>query len=186
MSAIKYTIGFWILVLTGIYLLFFTFNDWFAVTMPRHQILQLPAALLLGVVTGFWYRNKISLSYYLKITGIIFLMGSLLFWMLPRSVDLAVMDSRFNLLMLLNMFLAGIITFFSIRKSELEIQTIFFVMMTSMLMGVGFILINFKILVCSAFDISQQQQTGYYLLGIGVAFLIFTYVNFIFKVGRKS
>lgn len=160
------------------FLLSFTFNDWLSRTMPRHQLIQLPLMFLIGLVLGirFLWRKQISVSWALAV--LIAIMASFIFWMIPYSVDLSVINSSFNRLMHINMLLAGLLTVISLRNSILEVKIIFLGMMATMLTASGITLINFKILLCSSFNLAQQNQTGKGLLSIGILLFIFTVVKF--------
>lgn len=170
--------------IVSIGLVSFVYNDWFSQTMPRHQLLQLPFFLILGLVVTRYFKLPIPQSESVKISGIIFVMGSLIFWMLPLSIDLTVIYPWFNRLMHLHLFIAGILLFLSIHRASLPIKIVFYGMLTAMLIGSGIILNNFSILLCSAFNIPQQQETGNYLMAIGVFFLILTYLTFFIRVGK--
>lgn len=181
----KYSIIVLGVAIVGVGLVSFGYNDWFSQTMPRHQLFQLPFFLILGLVLTRYFNPSISKSDAVKISGIIFVMGSLVFWMLPLSIDLAVIHPWFNRLMHLNLFIAGILLFLSLHRASLPIKMVFYGMLTAMLIGTGIILSNFSILLCSAFDIPQQQETGNYLIAIGAVFLILTYLTFFIRVGKK-
>lgn len=162
----------------AVFLISFVFADWFNKTMLRHQLLQLPFFLILGIFLARYFLNGVRWPTYLRISGLMLVMGSLIFWMIPLSIDLAVIKPGINRLMHLNVLGAGVVTFLSLNRAILSITTVFYSMLTAMLIGTGMILINFDILLCSAFDIKQQQDTGSYLVGIGLACLILTYLQF--------
>lgn len=168
-----------------LYLIGDFYKDWFAKTMPRHQILQLPIALLLGLLLGAVSYTYLKLTFIPRIAGLIFVMGSLAFWMLPLSVDLAVIYPLFNWVMIVNMLIAGVLWYYSLKNAALEVKVVFYALLTSMLIGIGLVLSNFDILLCSAFTIQQQNETGNYMIGIGVFILLFTYFTFLREAGKK-
>lgn len=152
--------------------------------MPRHQLLQLPSALVIGLMMGeINYKPQLTISFP-RISILLFLIGSLIFWMLPLSVDLSVIDPKMNWLMLLNMFLAGYLSLHALKNANLEIKVIFYATLTAKLIGVGLVLSSLDILLCSAFTIAQQNTTGNYLIGIGTFFLLVTFVTFFRETGK--
>lgn len=166
------------------WLISFAFNDWFCATMPRHQLLQLPAMLFLGFFTGWQFLKKLKLEMHWGISLLIFVMASLIFWMLPHSIDAAVIDNRFNLLMLINMFVAGLLTFPVLRNIIFEIRILFLGMVAVMIIATGIALISFNLLLCSAFNIEQQKETGAVLIKAGIAFFFFTLYVFFRGIGK--
>lgn len=174
----KENIGVFLGIAVAFFLISFTFNDWFCRTMPRHQLLQLPMMYFLGLILSlrFWRKAKLGSSTALAL--LIGVMASFIFWMIPYSVDLAVINPSFNRLMHFNMFLAGALTPISMRNSILEIKIIFLGMMATMLTASGISLLNFNILLCSSFNLSQQHETGKGLLVFGILLFLFTVVKF--------
>lgn len=165
------------------YLVSFTANAWFSLTMPRHQTLQLPIMFALGVGLAFGFSRATIKSAEWKIDALIFVMGTLIFWMLPRSVDWAAFDADFNRIMHVTMVVSGFLCVTALRGASVELRMAFLGMVAAMLLAVGFTLQTFDILLCSAFTISQQQETGLALLLIGGALLVAIVGVFIRSLG---
>ncbi len=164
----------------------FPMNEWFCETMPRHQLLQLPAMLFLGVITGVIFR-KISIGDIAwGICILIITMFSIIFWMLPHSIDAAVINTWFNRAMHLNMLAAGFFLVLVFREIIFEIRIAFLWMMSAMLLATGITLKYFDILLCSSFTIAQQNETGYYLLLSGSGLFLATMIFFFHGLGRKE
>lgn len=161
-------------------------NEWFSLTMPRHQALQLPIMFALGIILTFGFPKIVIRDTAWKAATLILVMGSLIFWMLPRSVDWAVFDSGFNRVMHLTMIAAGFLCVIALRAASVEMRMTFLGMMAAMLLAVGFTLRTFNILLCSAFTINQQQETGLALLVIGAILLITIIIWFIRGLGRDG
>ena len=160
------------------YLMSFPLNGWLSATMPRHQVIQLPAMLGLGLLLGINFSHLIIKDLYWGIAVLIFVMASLIFWMLPHSIDLSVLNTSFNRVMHFNMLTAGILLMAVLRGILFEIKILFLGMLSAMILVTGFTLRTFDILLCSSFDIEQQEQTGFYWIIIG--FLMFIVTFFIF------
>jgi hypothetical protein len=137
--------------------------------MPRHQILQLPAMFILGIILAILF-SKINIkntSYGIAI--LIFILSSFIFWMLPRSVDLAIINPGFNRIMHVNMLIAGFLAVTVLRNIIFEAKIFFIGMMAAMLLATGITLRAYNLLLCSSFNIQQQKETGYYLIWIALA-----------------
>lgn len=173
-------------VLVLFYLLSFQFNDWLSVTMPRHQLIQLPAMLMLGVILAYGLHRPSINDMYWGIASLIFVMSSLIFWMLPRSVDYAVINSDFNRVMHVNMIICGYLLVAVLRNIIFEIKILFMGMVTAMLMATGITLRVFDILLCSSFDIYQQKQTGLYLLIAGITLFGVTIAVFFRSLSKRT
>lgn len=154
--------------------------------MPRHQIFQLGSAIIIGLLIGGANRLPKFPKYIPGVSSIIFFMGSLIFWMIPLSVDLSVVSPKLNYLRLINIIIAAFLIQQTMRNTSLEIKVIFYVALTSKLIGVGLVLSNLNILLCSTFTIGQQNTTGHYLIAIGVLSLFATYATFLKETKNKK
>lgn len=174
-----------LIILCLFYILSFPLNDWLSASMPRHQLIQLPAMFLLGFALGgnFYFLNIKETSW--GVAALIFIMASLIFWMLPHSIDYAVINTKFNRVMHLNIFICGILLIAALRNIVFEIKILFLGMLSAMMLATGITLRSFDILLCSSFDITQQKETGFYLIVIGVLLFVFTFSVF-FKAGERK
>ena len=175
-----------LVIILSFYLMSFPLNGWLSATMPRHQIIQLPVMLVLGLILGTNFSRLIIKDLYWGIAVLIFIMASLTFWMLPRSIDLSVLDHSFNRAMHFNMLFAGVLLMAVLRGIILEIKILFLGMLSAMLLVTGFTLRTFDILLCSSFDIEQQKQTGLYWIIIGSLMFLLTFFIFFKAVGQPK
>ncbi|MCO6497849.1 MAG: hypothetical protein J5I50_09325 [Chitinophagaceae bacterium] len=160
------------------WLISFFWNEYLSETMMRHQVMQLPAMVLLGVLTGLYFKKLVVKDLAWQISLLIMVMTSFIFWMLPRSVDMAVIDPLYNRSMHLNMFVAGLVIVAVLRAAVFEIKIAFLGMVAAMTLAVGITLRVFNILLCSSFNIFQQQETGLYLIFLSIALFLLTYITF--------
>lgn len=175
-----------LIIIAGLFwLISFPLNDWFSETMPRHQVLQLPTMMILGVLSGWRFSSKICPEVSWSVAIYIFVMASLIFWMLPHSVDIAVINPFFNRVMHLNMFAAGLFFIPAMRGVILELKILFLGMIAAMIIAVGYTLINYDILLCSAFDIVQQRETGNRLIIIGLVLFVLNLFIFFKGLGKS-
>ncbi len=176
-----------ILIILGLaWMISYPLNEWFSETMPRHQLMQLPAMLLLGIITGFRYSRYIKTGIPWGIAILILIMFSLIFWMLPHSIDIAVINPSFNRIMIVNMFVAGFLAITVLRQTLFEARIIFLGMVSVMVIATGITLITFDILLCSSFNIDQQKATGLRLIIAGIVFYAGTLVIFFKNIGKKK
>ena len=61
---------------------------------------------------------------------IIFVMFTLIFWMLPKSVDLAALSAKFDKVMNVHIFIAGLLTISVVKDTIFEIRIFFLGMMS--------------------------------------------------------
>lgn len=176
--------------LVGIALFFYAFsfplNEWFSLTMVRHQILQLPAMALLGVVTGFIFSHRHPKSRPVQIALLIAAMATLLFWMLPRSIDLTIIYPWINRAMHLTIFIAGLFIAWGLIETFFEVQIAFPLMLASMFIAAGAALKGFTILLCSSFMLEEQQETGLYLIFLGLGIFVITITFLLRRLGVRK
>ncbi len=159
--------------------------------MSYHLIYQVGGLLLAGVLTG-WLRAKRhaghSSAFTLKgkgidiraltnpggVSGLIFFLGTLLFWMIPRSVDLAVLDNRADYLMQANLFIAGYWLGQSLRRMPFVLKTAAGIYGLAMFYSMSHVYENYGSLLCAAYDLEMQKETGRRLFFIfPLLFLLF-------------
>jgi len=164
-------------VIIGIYLLSFPLNEWLSHTMPRHQLLQLLGMITLGILLGSVVKVKINAANW-NISILVVFMASMAFWMLPRSIDLAVIHPWFNRLMHLNMVLIGFLLMNIYSKLVIELKILFLGMMSAVFMASGVTLSAFRKLLCSSFNLEQQHETGKYMIILAASLILFTLITF--------
>lgn len=148
-------------------------------TMPRHQVIQIPMVVSLGLSLAASGRNLKITDQSSGIAILILVMASLTFWMLPYYVDMSAMDKVINALRLLHLFICGTLIVAVWRESIFEVKIAFVAMLTSMTAAVGLAMKKFNVLLCSSFTIPEQQETGTYLLYISaILFLVTIYFLF--------
>ncbi|MBS0619776.1 MAG: hypothetical protein JSR44_16435 [Spirochaetes bacterium] len=164
----------------------FPLNAWFSLTMLRHQIIQLPAMFILGAIAGAVLYPPRFKNRSLKIALLIATMATLIFWMLPRSIDLTIVYPWFNRVMHGSIFIAGAGTVWGLRGNFFEAQIAFPLMLAAMLITGGAALRSFTILLCSSFTLADQQATGFYLLCIGALIFIGTITFLLQRLGATA
>lgn len=168
-----------ILIISIVFFLFsFVFNGFLSYTMPRHQAIQLPIMFGIGIAIALYFKTikikKPSWAY----SALIFIFFSLIFWMLPLSIDNAVIYPIFNRIMHVHIMICGILLVASFRFISFEIRTFFLGMLAAKLATIGIVMRVFNILLCGSFTIRQQQETGTYFIIIGTVLFIYTFIRF--------
>lgn len=169
-----------------VWLVSFYWNSWLSATMMRHQVIQLPAMVLLGAATGLYFKKLRINALATQISVLIILMTSIIFWMLPLSVDLAVIYTGYNRAMHLHMFVTGLVMVGVLRATLFEVKVAFLGMLAAMTLAVGITLYSFNILLCSSFNIWQQQEAGFYLMFLSGAIFLLTYIIFFRGAGHAQ
>lgn len=168
-----------ILIISILFFLFsFEFNDYLSYTMPRHQAIQLPTMFGIGIAIALYFKTIIIKEPSWAYSSLIFIFFSLIFWMLPHSIDQAVIYPAFNRLMHIHIIVCGILLVASFRILSFEIKTFYLGMLSAKLATIGIVMRVFNILLCGSFTIRQQQETGTYFILIGTLLFIYTFIRF--------
>ncbi|MCO5249710.1 MAG: hypothetical protein M9887_12270 [Chitinophagales bacterium] len=154
--------------------------------------MQLPAMIILGLIIGWTFPKLKIKDLSWGVTLLIICMASLIFWMIPRSIDMTIVYPSFNRVMHVNMLLFGWILVAVFRCIIFEVKIVFLLMVSGMLLSSGITLRVFKIVLCSSFTMEQQRENGFYLLIIGLTifvvtiFLFFRQLSLLWKEGSKG
>lgn len=167
------------------YLGSYPLNGWFSFTMLRHQILQLPSMFVLGISLAFVFSTLKIKSVSTGISILIGIMFSVIFWMLPHSIDVTIVYPRINTLMHLNMIVSGFFLVLVFRHMIFEVKLAFVLMLSSMLLATGASLKVFSIVLCSSFTLEQQHETGVLFMILGLV-LFLTSLVFLFSQLAKA
>lgn len=148
---------------------FFFLDSWFAATMLHYLFLQIPVFISLGWVSGSWCPSKPADS---GASPIIFLIGSLVFWMIPRSMDLCFFSHGLRIIMRLDLLAAGFWLGSSFKSVRWEIKAAFCFFLIAMFLSSGFVFFQFKTLFCSVYTLEQQKTAGEFLVGFSLFWLL--------------
>lgn len=136
-------------------------------SMSRHMLLQMPLLVGLGYAAGK-FRLITPLRLWSKpSTGLAFAMGTLLFWMLPRSLDTAVTLAWVDQLMHVNMLVAGGWLAFALPRLSFQAKMASGVYALAMSLAAGVIYKAAVVPVCATYSIRQQAVAGTLLLWVG-------------------
>lgn len=151
-------------------------DPWLDRTMPRLLVLQVPAWLGLGWLAGLALPMRPRSWNPLGLTGLAFFVGSVAFWMIPRSVDATQTSELVDQLMHANLLVAGAGLAASRRSLPFVAKGALGIYGASMTFALGMIYTRYGDLLCGAFDLAQQRATGRWMLGLSPLVTIFVLV----------
>ncbi len=156
-----------VVLLTALVLAMPPLAGWFSATMPRHQLLQVPAMLLLGVLAIRSARRRglqLPDTHYWDPALLVLAVGAMLFWMIPRSLDIASTNAVADQLLHVSWFLIGAIAANSLPRVSLIVGVALAIHALAMLIMLGVVYQRYPGLICTAYTMEQQRYTGRILL----------------------
>jgi len=152
--------------------------------MSRQMLFQIPGLLALGALMAWRTTGLVSQP---NAFGLLILsLGLIFFWMVPRSLDLAVAYHFWDLPMHASLLLAG----FGLRYSLSRLNLIFGIAAgiygAAMWSAYALILAQSPAQICARFTLEQQQQAGTDMLWAGGFFLILHLVTSISLLVRSE
>lgn len=141
-------------------------------SMSRHMLLQMSLLAALGIVAArTWPAPRLDAAE--ALAALVFATGTLVFWMLPRSLDTAVAISWVDQLMHANMLAAGWVLATALPRLEFHTKTAFGIYALAMILAAGAVYAATAVPVCSTYTVQQQNAAGAWLLWTGsVLFLL--------------
>ncbi|MDH5682640.1 MAG: hypothetical protein OEZ36_13705 [Spirochaetota bacterium] len=139
-------------------------DNYLDANMSRHMLIQIPLLLLLGYVSGHRFRHSLFSSNNRGLPGFIFFVGTIIFWMIPRSLDEAALSNHIDTIMHFNMAIAGFALGHSASRLSFPLKGALAVYSLSMIISMGFAYSNYNSLICAAYNLNQQRELGSFLL----------------------
>lgn len=140
-------------------------------SMSRHMLLQMPALAGFGfVATRAWPAPRPDSAQ--SLTALVFAAGTLVFWMLPRSLDTALAISWADQLMHANMLAAGWALATALPRLEFHTKMAFGIYAVAMVLAAGAVYAATTVPVCSTYTVQQQNAAGVWLLWTGGALFL--------------
>jgi len=155
-------------------------------TQPRFVLLHIPAWLLLGYVAGQQLRTVRAVPWNpLGLTGLVFFLGSLSFWMIPRSVDSAALSIWIDQLLHANLLAAGFGFAWSVPAMPFVLRAAVGIYGASMIFSLGALYTHYSALLCGTFTLTQQRQTGQLLYLLSAPIVIALLVSGVRALARE-
>lgn len=141
-------------------------DPWLDASMPRLVLLAMPAWVALGALAVGLSRRTWSGGNPHGLAGLAWALGTLGFWMIPRSVDAIRSGEVADQLMHVSMLGAGAALAASWRSMPFVVRGVLGIYAAAMTIALGLIYTSYSALLCGTFDLAQQRRTGTWLLGL--------------------
>jgi len=140
-------------------------------SMFVQMVLQLPILFISGALISKTKRIQQFFSFIhpINIYGLTSFMVAqtiLVYWMLPLSIDRAVVMPWVDGVKVITMIIAGICVGQALQKAPLAIQLFFIGYFTAMMIWLGLYFATTEIRLCNVYSLSSQHLTGYGLVVI--------------------
>ena len=141
--------------------------------MALHMLLQFPLILLAGwlLALGLPAQAKAELQKWnhAGIAGLLLAAMVLMFWMIPRALDMALSDGMMEFWKFLTLALTGAALQLSWQAAGLIVRGFFLGNILPMMMVVGWLYIEVPVRICNAYLVDDQSRTGSGLLALSIA-----------------
>jgi len=143
-------------------------------SMFVQMVIQMPLLFVAGALLNrFTISKKITniLGYWnvFGLTGFMLAQNILVYWMLPISIDRAVVMPLVDVAKVLTMILAGFFVGDALNKSPAALQLFFIGYFVAMMIWLGMYFIYTDMRLCNAYSLSSQYWTGYGLCTLSLA-----------------
>ncbi len=162
---------FW--ALTVALLMFPPLDPYLDDSMSRLMLIQFPLLFILGAVGVRFSPLRLSWGPGNALGLLILGWGGVLFWMVPRSLDLAVAQEGIDFLAHLSLLISGAVLALSLPLLAFPVQIAAAIYGIAMWSMYGLILSQTSVQVCASFSLEQQQATGVAMLWAAPVFLMF-------------
>lgn len=127
--------------------------------------------IILGVVTvrALVRVRRIHPTPEWNLALLILAIALILFWTVPRSIDLAANHAGADQMMHLSWFLAGALLAHTLPQFHLIVAMALGTHAVAMLIAIGLVYTRYPGLICSAYNLQQQHATGRVMLWIAPA-----------------
>jgi hypothetical protein len=142
-------------------------------SMAWHMVVQIPMLFAGGwfLIGGCWDLSKTSLGSWNQfgLTGFIAAQFIITYWMLPISIDRAVVMPLVDVFKVLSLVTSGALVQISVSRSPVVLQLFFVGYTVSMLISTGVFLATTERRLCNAYSMESQLSAGYGVIALGVA-----------------
>jgi hypothetical protein len=140
-------------------------------SMFMQMVIQMPLLFIGGAYLNTFSISK-KISQYIAswnvfgLTGFMLAQMILMYWMLPISVDRAVVIPLVDMAKVLTMIIAGFLVGDALRISPAALQLFFIGYFSAMMIWLGMYFIYTDMRLCNAYSLNSQYWTGYGLCAI--------------------
>lgn len=159
--------------------------------MVLHMLIQFPLIVFAGwlVAKGLSIQRRKSFQRwnYAGISGLLATSMVLMFWMLPRAIDLVLINDALEWSKFISLCLAGVALELSWKGAGMIVRGFFLGNVLPMMMVVGWLYIAAPVRICNSYLSSDQLRTGSGLLALAIAgSLVWLYTFFIPAEGERD
>ena len=174
-----------VLLLCTVFLMLPATKAFLVVSMTRFMIDQIFILLMLGYLSAKIFRIHLADINYLNISSICFFSGTILFWMIPHSLDVAAQSETVGWVMQINLFLSTFLMGQGDKKIPFIVKITLGIYLLSMLVSMGMLYHDSTRLICASFSLPQQWAAGRSLLWLSVLLFILFWAWEFFLLWKK-
>jgi len=147
-------------------------------SMMMQMVIQMPLLFIGGAFLNHFPRAKkitqfVSPFNTFGLTGFMLAQIILIYWMLPISIDRAVVIPIYDIAKVISMIIAGFWVGDALERSPPALQLFFIGYFAAMMIWLGIYFINSDLRLCNVYSLSSQYWTGYCLCFISAAIVTF-------------
>ena len=135
-------------------------------TMSRHMVLQPIIFTFLGLLIGKKIRFDFGVFNVFGISGLIFFISNYLFWMLPRSLDLTLINEVVDKSCHICLVLGGFILAKSVARMAFFVRAAFGINFLAMFSALGLFYSVYEEQACASYSLIQQKEAGIDFLAV--------------------
>jgi hypothetical protein len=158
--------------------------------MAFHMLLQFPLILLAGWLLANALseqtRARLQKWNHAGVTGLLMASMVLMFWMIPRALDLVLIDHTLESWKFISLALAGAALELSWRAAGMIVRGFFLGNVLPMMMVAGWLYIETPVRLCNAYLSNDQLRTGSGLLALSIAGSLIWFYAFFIPVGLED
>lgn len=160
------------------------FRQLLEATLIRHMLVQMPLLGLLGYVIGVSSRT-IAHDHLLVwdqggATGLLFFVFISTFWMLPRSVDAALIDYRYELAKFAGLPFAGVLLAWSYPRAHVIVRGVLLAHVVSAFWAMSWVYLAAPERLCNSYERADQDAVGASLMAIGIMMSLYLGLQLLF------
>jgi len=159
-------------------------DPWIDHSMAAQMVIEIPVLILLGWLSGSKVAPSLTIPW--SAGTLVLCVGLVSFWMIPRSLDLAVSQPMVDLLMHFCLWVAGFGFAASLPRLGVITQTAIGIYGVAMWATFALVLSQTAAQICAWFSLEQQKFAGESMLWFAGLFLVFHLVNSIRLLVRPA
>ena len=158
--------------------------------MALHMLLQFPLILLAGwlLAAGSSAQTKARLQQWnhAGICGLLVTSMVLMFWMIPRALDMVLAEPAMECWKFLTLLLAGAALNLSWQSAGMIVRGFFLGNLLPMMMVVGWLYVEAPVRICNSYLTNDQLRAGSGLLALAIAGSLVWISTFLFPLGDST